>query len=80
MDLDQDPADAKIVMNAMRMPYLMLMAADVKGYPIEGTPTVVIVDQTGVMRRRFIGYDMTGYDQMKSAIESLLPDKAKQAG
>jgi hypothetical protein len=61
----------------MKAPYLTVMAADVSsGYPIEGTPTVVIIDQNGIMRRRFIGYSMLGYDEFKAAVESLLPDEA----
>ncbi len=73
MDLDSNVADAQFVMDALRMPYPVLLAPDLYSkYPCEGTPTVVIVDQTGMMRRRFIGYDNSGYCEMKAAIQSLL--------
>ena len=49
------------------------MAAEAsKGYPVEGTPTVVIVDQNGVMRRRFVGYSMLGYEEFKASVEELV--------
>ncbi|MGA2585350.1 MAG: TlpA disulfide reductase family protein [Tepidisphaeraceae bacterium] len=78
MDLDTDSADAKFIVNAFRSSYLTLMASDAaKGYPVEGTPTVVIIDQNGIMRRRCIGYTTSGYYDMKAAIQSLLPTKAQ---
>ncbi len=78
MDLDTDPQDARFIINAFRSPYLTLMASDAsKGYPIEGTPTVVIIDQNGIMRRRIIGYTTSGSYEMKAAIQSLLPTKAQ---
>jgi thiol-disulfide isomerase/thioredoxin len=73
MDLDSNAADAQFVMDALHMPYQLLLASDLyQKYPYEGTPTVVIVDQSGTTRRRFIGYGSTGYAEMKAAIQDLL--------
>ena len=81
MDLDANIADAQFVMDALHMPYLMLLAPDqYNKYPVEGTPTVVIVDQAGIMRRRFIGYDNSGYCDMKAAIQSLLASPKQSQG
>ena len=74
MDLDSNASDAQFVMDAFHMPYQLLLAQEdlYTKYPCAGTPTVVIVDQSGVMRRRFVGYDNVGYYGMKAAIQSLL--------
>ena len=78
MDGDTDPADLKFVVDAMGPPYLTLMASEAyKGYPVEGTPTVVIIDQNGIMRRRLVGYSSTGCDEMRGAIQTLLLTQAK---
>ncbi len=73
IDVDPKASDAQFVVNALRIPYPVLLAPNMRvKYPVEGTPTVVIVDQNGIMRRRLIGDNIMGYYRMKAAIQSLL--------
>jgi len=81
MDYDADPADVKFVADNFQIPYLVLInAGTAPAYPVEGTPTVVIVDQNGIMRRRVIGYSMLGYEEFRADIESLLKEKKPAPG
>jgi thiol-disulfide isomerase/thioredoxin len=73
MDCDSDPNDARFLTHAMQTPYLTVLAADIASkYPLPASPTVVIIDQNGIMRRRMVGYTALGFEELQSAIDPLL--------
>jgi peroxiredoxin len=76
MALDTEVADAAYVARGLRLPYTTLMAASLVGkYPVRGTPSVILVDQQGMMRRQFVGYSMLGGEVMEAAVEELLNER-----
>jgi thiol-disulfide isomerase/thioredoxin len=75
MNTDQDLADAKFVVDAMKLNYPVLQAKDlVETYKVNsfGFPTLIVIDQTGVVKAMHIGYSPTLRDDLSKIIDGLL--------
>jgi thiol-disulfide isomerase/thioredoxin len=73
MNKDADEADAKFVIERMGLTYTNLKAAEIaKSYGILGYPTLVIIDQKGVIRDVHIGYTPDLFEQVERSVDALL--------
>ena len=65
--------DADFVVDKMKIPYATLYAKDIAaGYKINGFPTLLVLDQKGVVRFIHTGYAKDLRDQIEANVESLL--------
>ena len=83
MNLGQDEADARFVIDAFKLTYPTLqdrVRNDGDGihnqYSIQGFPSLVLIDQQGVVRDFYIGYSPTLRDDLSARIRDLLATKA----
>jgi thiol-disulfide isomerase/thioredoxin len=75
MNIDENPADARLVVDTMRLSYPTLRISQETAselYKVQGYPTVMLIDPQGVIRR----IPMTvNHDALKKEIESMIPQK-----
>lgn len=75
MNIDENPADARLVVDTMRLSYPTLRMSQETAsslYKVQGYPTVMLIDPEGVIRR----IPMTvNHDALKKEIESMIPQK-----
>jgi hypothetical protein len=65
--------DADFVVEKMKIPYATLYAKDIApSYKITGFPTLLVLDQKGVVRFIHICYAKDLRDQIEANVESLL--------
>ncbi len=75
MNTDENVSDAKFVVDAMKLNYPVLRAKDlVETYKVNsfGFPTLIVIDQTGVVKAMHIGYSPTLKDDLSKIIDGLL--------
>lgn len=81
MNTDQDKADAKVVIDAFGLQHPTVRAQGIsEKYGIRGFPTLVIVDQDGVVRDVHVGYSPTLRADVGKRIDELLAGPAARAG
>jgi thiol-disulfide isomerase/thioredoxin len=75
MNTDEDVNDARFVAEQMGLTYPTLKAKDIVGpYRVRGFPSLIIVDQQGVVRDIHVGYTPTLRDEVMATIEKLLAE------
>jgi len=75
MNTDENVSDAKFVVDAMKLNYPVLRAKElVETYKVNsfGFPTLIVIDQTGVVKAMHIGYSPTLKDDLSKIIDGLL--------
>jgi len=73
MNTDREPKDAQFVIDAMDLNYATLKATGLpEKYKVQGFPTLIVIDQAGVIRRVHVGYSPTLRQDVGKLIESLL--------
>jgi thiol-disulfide isomerase/thioredoxin len=80
MNTDEDVNDARFVVEKMGLTYVTLKAKDIVGpYRVRAFPTLVILDQQGVVRDIHVGYTPTLKDEVMATIGKLLAEGEKTA-
>ena len=78
MNIDLDPADAEFVIKKMGLNYPNLKAKGInKKYGVRGYPTLIIIDQQGIIKGFHVGYSTHLRDDIISSVENLLSPKTK---
>lgn len=73
MNVDKDKDDALFVIDKLKLMYTNLSAGEVaQQYGVRGYPTLIIIDQKGIVRDIHIGYSDDLYDKVVKSVESLL--------
>jgi thiol-disulfide isomerase/thioredoxin len=76
MNTDRDEKDARFVIDKMGLNYPNLKAAGIpEKYKVSGFPTLLIVDQEGVLRDIHVGYSPTLREEVVLSVEGLLNKK-----
>jgi thiol-disulfide isomerase/thioredoxin len=77
MNTDQVEDDAKFVIEKMRLNYMNLKAKGVpEKYGVRGFPTLLIIDQEGIVRDIHVGYSPELRDDVVKSIERILEKKS----
>ncbi len=90
MNNDPDAKDAKFVADLFALPYPTLLMATAQkptsrpsgppvDYHVQGYPTTFVIGPDGVVREMDVGYSPTLHDDLKRAIDPLLPDGPRAA-
>jgi thiol-disulfide isomerase/thioredoxin len=73
MNTDSKEDDAKFVVEKMGLNYVNLKAAELTaGYKVSGFPTLLILDQQGIIRDVHVGCSLTLKDEVIRSVEKLL--------
>lgn len=73
-NIDPQEEDARLVIEAMDLPYPNLKAAKLPDqFGIRGYPTVIVIDRAGVVRDYRVGYAADLEERLARTIEGLLP-------
>jgi thioredoxin-related protein len=65
--------DARFVIEKMSLNYPTLKAEGLPAkYSVQGFPTLVVIDQQGVVRKRHVGYSPTLKAELSKTIDELL--------
>ncbi len=73
MNNDRDPSDAKTVIDAQKLNYPTLKATDMpEKFGVQGFPTLIVIDQQGIVRAFHIGYSPTLRADVGKIIQGLL--------
>jgi thiol-disulfide isomerase/thioredoxin len=73
MNTDMDEKDARSVVDKLKLNYPTLKAQGlIEKYNVQGFPTLVIVDQKGVIRGWHLGYPTNLQDEVSKTINGLL--------
>ena len=80
MNIDQDPTDARYIVDKLGITYPVLRAHDESGelmgkLPVYGFPTLVIIDRDGIVRDAHVGYSNTLGEDVIKAVEALLDER-----
>ncbi len=76
MNTDSKVADAKFVIEKMGLTYSNLKATGIPAkYKIQGFPTLLIIDQEGVVRDIHVGYSSTLKEEIVESVNKLLKQK-----
>lgn len=76
MNIDKDTADARFVIEKLKLSYPSLRAGDVpKKYGVTGYPTVFVIDRKGIIRDIDIGYSPDVGAKLTRSIQALLESK-----
>jgi thiol-disulfide isomerase/thioredoxin len=76
MNTDQKEEDARFVIDKMGLNYPTIKATGIpQKYKVSGFPTLLIVDQEGVLRDVHVGYSPTLREEVVGAVEKLLRKK-----
>lgn len=80
MNTDSDKADAELVVKAMELKYptLRVEHAMADKFGVQGFPTLVVIDKSGVVRDLHVGYTATLRDDVGKTIRRLLAEKPPQ--
>ncbi|HUY93550.1 MAG TPA: TlpA disulfide reductase family protein [Pirellulales bacterium] len=77
MNTDRDEKDARLVIAKLKLSYPILKAGALPAkYMIPGFPTLLVIDQQGVVRDMYVGYSPTLGKDVSATIEALLNEKA----
>jgi len=73
MNTDRDEKDARFVVDKLKLNYATLKAEGLpQKYGVQGFPTVIVIDQKGVVRGRHVGYSPTLREELIKQIDGLL--------
>jgi len=73
MNTDREEKDARFVVDKLKLNYSTLKAKGLpQKYSVQGFPTVIIIDQNGVVRGRHVGYSPTLREELIKKIDGLL--------
>ena len=74
MNTDREPANAKFVIDAMKLNYLTLRIDQdtVEKFHVNGFPSLLVVDRSGIVREFHVGYSPHLRDDLEKKIRSLL--------
>ena len=73
MNTDRDEKDARFVVAKLKLNYATLKAEGLpEKYSVQGFPTLIIIDQKGVVRGRHVGYSPTLREELVKKIDCLL--------
>jgi len=73
MNTDREEKDARFVVDKLKLNYATLKAEGLpQKYSVEGFPTLIIIDQKGVVRGRHVGYSPTLRAELVKKIDDLL--------
>jgi thiol-disulfide isomerase/thioredoxin len=73
MNTDRDEKDARFVVDKLKLNYATLKAKGLpEKYSVQGFPTLIIIDQEGVVRGRHVGYSPTLREELVRKIDGLL--------
>jgi thiol-disulfide isomerase/thioredoxin len=73
MNTDRDEQDARFVVDKLGLNYATLKATGLPAkFAVQGFPTLVIVDQHGIVRKRHVGYSPTLREELIEEIDRLL--------
>ena len=73
MNTDSDQADAQLVIDKLKLNYPNLKAEGIPSkYSVQGFPTLLIIDQKGILRDIHTGYSPTLKEEVVKSIEGLL--------
>lgn len=76
MNTDRDEKDARLVISKLKLAYPTLKAEALPAkYMIPGFPTLLIIDQQGIVRDMYVGYSPTLGKDVAEKIEALLSDE-----
>jgi thiol-disulfide isomerase/thioredoxin len=76
MNTDRKESDARFVIETMELNYANLRAREVPNqYGVRGYPTLVVVDQKGIVREFHVGYAPDLKEKLIKAVEALRADK-----
>jgi peroxiredoxin len=76
MNTDAKEEDAKLVMEKMGLNYPTLKATGLpEKYKVQSFPTLVIIDQEGIIRDIHVGYSATLKEEVAKSVEGLLKAK-----
>ena len=73
MNTDREEKDARFVVDKLKLNYTTLKAEGWSDkYGVQGFPTLVVIDQKGVVRGRHVGYSPTLREELIKQIDGLL--------
>lgn len=76
MNTDRNEADAKFVVDAMKLNYPVLKAEGLpEKYHVRGFPTLIIIDPQGKVADVHIGYSPTLRDEVAKSVKAILAKK-----
>ncbi|MFI5456952.1 MAG: TlpA family protein disulfide reductase [Isosphaerales bacterium] len=80
MNIDQDPADARYVVDKLGITYPVLRAHEESGERMRtlfsmGFPTLVIIDRDGIVRDAHVGFSDTLGEDVIKAVDALLDER-----
>jgi len=84
MNIDQDQADARYVVDKLGITYPVLRAHEESGERMRtlfsmGFPTLVIIDRDGIVRDAHVGFSDTLGEDVAKAVEALLDEKGDKS-
>ena len=76
MNVDKERPDAEFVVDHFEPPYPTILTDRnlARSYGARGFPTVILLDQTGAIRRIHVGHSATLKDDLVHEIDALLED------
>ena len=81
MNTDQKEEDARFVIDTFELRYPTIKAAGIPDkYGVQGFPTLIIVDQQGIVRDVHVGYSPDLHEKVSKKIDELLSSTAKTGG
>jgi len=76
MNTDHDEKDARFIVDKLKLNYATLKAEGLpEKYSVQGFPTLIIIDQEGIVRERHVSYSPTLRDALIKKIDALLASK-----
>jgi RNA polymerase sigma factor (sigma-70 family) len=79
MSVDEDERDARIVIEAMKLRYPTIRAAElVERFGIQAYPTLIVIDQRGKIREVQAGYSPRLFDDLSGSIRELLAERPSE--
>lgn len=74
MNTDDGEKDARFVVDKLQLNYATLQAAAglSEKYGVQGFPTLILIDQEGIVRGRHVGYSPDLRDELIAEIDGLL--------
>lgn len=80
MNTDRKEPDARFVVDTLGLNYLTIKAQGIpEKYGVQGFPTLVIIDQAGIVRDVHVGYSPTLRENVAKKVDALLKEPSKPA-